>query len=87
MTREEEVRLILDEHADRLAGLPNVVGLGIIQADTVPDECRLAVYVRSKIPEVQLKPVDIIPPTLTSMIAGNQVDVQTQVIEVGNITH
>ncbi len=87
MPTEDDVKRILDEYADRLTSLPNVVGVGLVPADEEKGESAVAVYVRSKVPEAQLKPSEIVPPTLTSTIAGAPVNVATRVIEVGDITH
>ena len=84
---EDDVKRILDEHADRLTSLPNVVGVGLVSADDEEGESAVAVYVSSKVPEAQLKPSEIIPRKLTLTIKGKPVNVATRVIEVGDITH
>jgi hypothetical protein len=85
MADEGSTKRILDEHADALTKLPNVVGVGIQQADNDPQSLVVAVYVRAKLPEAQLKPSDIVPRTLSSIISGVRVDAPTRVIAVGNI--
>lgn len=87
MPTEDDVKRILDEHADRLTSLPNVIGVGLVPADSEEGDSAVAVYVRSKVSEAQLKPSEIVPRTLTSTIAGARVDAATRVIEVGDITH
>jgi hypothetical protein len=87
MATEGEVKRIVDEHADALTQLPNVVGVGIQQADDDAKAAVVADYVRAKVPEAGLKPSEIVPRTLTATIAGVKVDAPTQVIEVGDITH
>lgn len=85
---EDDVKRVLDEHADRLTSLPNVVGVGLVSADDEAEgESAVAVYVRSKVPEAQLKPSEVVPRTLTSTVGGERVKVPTRVIEVGDITH
>lgn len=86
MPSEDLTKHILDEHADELAKLPNVVGVGIQQENNDPQSTVVAVYVRSKVPEAQLNPSDIVPRTLSSNISGVRVDAATRVIAVGNIT-
>ncbi len=87
MANEGEVKRIVDEHADALTRLPNVVGVGVQQADDDAKAAVVAVYVRAKVPEAGLKPAEIVPRTLTSIISGVRVDAPTEVIEVGDITH
>ena len=86
MPSEDLTRHILDEHADELARLPNVVGVGIQQESNDPQSSIVAVYVRSKVPEAQLDPADMVPRTLSANISGVRVDAPTRVIAVGNIT-
>jgi len=85
MASEGEVRRILDEHADALTKLPNVVGVGIQQANNDPQSAVVAVYVRVKLPEAQLKPSEIVPRMLDSIVSGVRVEAPTRVIAVGNI--
>ena len=85
MASEGEVRRILDEHADALTRLPNVVGVGIQQANNDPQSAVVAVYVRVKLPEAQLKPSEIVPRMLDSIVSGVRVEAPTRVIAVGNI--
>jgi hypothetical protein len=86
MASEGQIRRILDEHADALTKLPNVVGVGIGQADNDPQSAVVAVYVRVKVPEAQLKPAEIVPHTLSSIVSGVRVEAPTRVIAVGDIT-
>jgi hypothetical protein len=85
MASESETRRILDAHADALTKLPNVVGIGIQRAGTDPQAVVVAVYVRAKVPEAQLKPSDIVPRTLSATISGMRVEAPTRVIAVGDI--
>lgn len=84
MASEGDVKRIVDEYADKLTSLPNVVGVGV-QSDKGALGSVVAVYVRAKVPEQTLKPSEIIPRTLTATIAGQRIDAPTRVIEVGDI--
>ncbi len=88
MANEDDARRVLDEHADRLTRLPNVVGVGLVEASEEGEggESAVAVYVSSKVPEAQLKPSEVVPRTLTATVRGARVNVPTRVIEVGDIT-
>lgn len=85
MASEGQIKRILDEHADALTKLPNVIGVGIGQADNDPQSPVVAVYVRVKVPETQLKPSEIVPRTLSSIVSGERVEAPTRVVAVGNI--
>ncbi|MGN6182416.1 MAG: hypothetical protein ACTHQM_02045 [Thermoanaerobaculia bacterium] len=74
MATDDEVKRILDEHADALANLPNVVGMGVVD-DAV------AVYVSTKVPEERLAQTDIVPKELSAQ----GVKARTRVIEIGTI--
>ena len=80
MATDEQVKRILDEHADALANLANVVGVGVI--DDAHGDAAVAVYVSTKLPEHRLAPHDIVPKELSAQ----GVKARTRVIEVGTIT-
>jgi hypothetical protein len=86
--KADDIKRIVDEYADQLASLPNVVGIGITSADdTDPSgEPAVAVYVRRKLPETQLEPAEIVPKKIEATVDGEHVEVPTRVIEVGEIT-
>ncbi|MGH6671535.1 MAG: hypothetical protein ACRECV_06105 [Xanthobacteraceae bacterium] len=85
MASEGQTKRILDEHTDALAKLPNVVGLGIQHAENDPHSPVVAVYVSTKVPEAKLKPSEVVPPSLSSLISGERVEAPTRVIEVGDV--
>lgn len=86
MASEAETKAILAQHEDALSGLPNVVGLGVVADRADAAKAAVAVYVSTKRPEAQLRPAEIVPRTLRSVLDGKAVEAPTQVIEVGTIT-
>lgn len=85
MASEGQTKHILAEHTDELTKLPNVVGLGIQQAENDPHSLVVAVYVSAKLPAAELKPSEIVPPMLSSVISGERVEAPTRVIEAGDV--
>ena len=67
----------------------NVVGLGIVPANDAPgataNRMAVAVYVRKKLPRVQLKPHDVVPRHLMVQGGGRFLRVPTRVIEQGDV--
>ena len=86
--RTDDIKRIVDECADQLASLPNVVGIGITSADDtdLAGEPAIAVYVRRKLPETQLEPGEIVPKTIEATVDDEHVAVPTRVIEIGELT-
>lgn len=84
MIRKEDVTRAIERHGDRLAKLPNVVGLGITE---IPGgigkqpSLGLAVYVSRKVPLESLADHEIVPQTLP--LEGSDEAVSTRVVEVG----
>jgi hypothetical protein len=78
MTTDQDVKRILDEHADALSALPNVVGMGVVED---AGRAAIAVYVSEKIPAAELEESELVPRELEA----NGLKVRTQVIEVGEI--
>ncbi len=81
---EKQVRSVLESHEQRLAKLPNVVGLGI-QED--PDSTKtgsfvLAVYVSRRVPESDLDARHVVPKQI-SLGPNTKQHVRTHVIESG----
>jgi len=73
----------LEEHADRLIELPNVVAVGVTQAlGSDSDDMAVAVYVSSRSPPGGTGESSDIPQVL--MINGQSVPVR--VVEIGEIT-
>jgi hypothetical protein len=85
MATESEAKAILAEYADKLASLPNVVGVGVVSDEAARAQDAVAVYVSVKRPQSQLRPADIVPRTLSSVIGGKTIEAPTRVIEVGEI--
>ncbi|HYO76952.1 MAG TPA: hypothetical protein VE010_10855 [Thermoanaerobaculia bacterium] len=79
MIGDDDVRRILDVHADALSILPNVVGVGIV--DGALGESAVAVYVSRKVPQEQLPEEAVVPKEL----GVDDLKARTRVIEVGEI--
>jgi len=82
-TREQDCAAALELHADRLFGLPNVCGVGIVD-DVAGDSesgCVVAVYVVKRVAVADLAPSEIVPRRL----ATPDGDVRTRVIERGGM--
>lgn len=73
----------LDQHEDALAKLPNVVGLGVVDAGGAP---AVGVYVVKKVPEDALPAGAAVPKSLVVKAGGKTVRVPTRVIEQGAVT-
>lgn len=76
----EKVKRAKARHEEELLRRPNVVGLAIgkkIVGGWEMDEPCVAVLVRTKVPEAELEPQDLVPPTID--------DVVTDVVETGEI--
>jgi hypothetical protein len=87
MTTEDQIKRLLPQVTDRLAGLPNVVGFGIqpLNDGDPQGQLAVAVYVRKKLPLAQLAPSDVVPKKIGTTLDGEHVEAPTRVIEVGDI--
>lgn len=88
MDAEQRCRLALEFNQDRLARLPNVVGLGITE-DTRDSSGKgpsyaVAVYVSRKVPESELLGHEVVPRDIPVTAATAGVSVRTRIIESGS---
>lgn len=79
----------LEQNEDRLSGLPNVVGLGIVsrqEDDPGADDLAVGVYVTKKVPRKQLARAERIPSRLRVTTRGGGYRlVPVRVIEQGEV--
>jgi hypothetical protein len=85
-----QAKRALELYEKLLAGLPNVVGLGIVPAaeGEAGDsrESAVAVYVSRKVPAAKLAPRHLVPKVLEVPGKGGKRQVPTRVIEQGEVT-
>lgn len=89
MSSEEDCRLAVEQHAERLSELPNVQGVGVGEplAGGAPDAgFSVKVYVSKKVPPEDLKESDLIPSKLGVMDkSGTAREVPVEVVEIGEL--
>ena len=87
MVTEHNVKKALDEHGEKITSLPNVVGIGMVEAsDTQPEEgMAVAVYVNKKIPKTELDESALVPKELETICENKQVSVPTRVVEIKDV--
>lgn len=78
MPDEDEVKKVLDAHAERIAALPHVVGLGIARTG---DDAAIAVYVDT----VPSDGARQIPAALATTVDGACIEVPTEIVPIGTI--
>ena len=87
MASESEAVKALNQFSDKLSGLKNVVGLGVVslheKLEDAADDMAVAVYVRKKLPKSELPKDQLIPRTLKFKINNRLIEVNTKVIEQG----
>lgn len=79
----------LEQNEDRLSGLPNVVGLGIVsrkEDEPDADDLAVAVYVSEKVPREDLSRAERIPTRLRVKSRGRYRMVPVRVIEQGEVS-
>ncbi|MES0488850.1 MAG: hypothetical protein ABUK01_02590 [Leptospirales bacterium] len=85
---ETECKGALDEHQDQLMKLPNVVGVGIVDADDTSKSSHqaVAVYVDHESDAAKQDKDQRIPSSLPVTRQGKQMSIPTRIIETGKIT-
>ncbi len=90
MATQVQCQRALELFESELSKRRNVVGLGIVPADEDKAgigrrDCAVAVYVKKKVPEHRLPERDMVPASLTIPGRKGPVQVQTRVIEQGEV--
>lgn len=88
MTEQKLCEKALEQNEDRLGGLPNVVGLGIVsrhEDEPDADDLAVGVYVTKKVPRKELARADRIPTRLRVRTRGSYRMVPVRIIEQGEV--
>ncbi len=87
MATQKQCEIALEQFADALSRLKNVVGLGVVQADDEGNRrnCAVGVYVKKKVPIAKLSAKDRAPKSLDFHQHGAQGSVPVRVIEQGAV--
>lgn len=88
MASKRQCQRALDLHGERLGGLTNVVGLGVVADEGAEARaCVVAVYVERLVPANELEPSDRIPKFIEIPGRGKSINrVRTCVIEQGPVS-
>ena len=79
----------LVEYEEKLSGLPNVIGLGIVsmkEQDPANPDLAIAVYVEKKVPQDELDELELVPKKIQIMQGEVLQEVFTRVIEQGAVS-
>ncbi len=72
----------LDLYEERLSGLPNVVGIGVVPAEGKKGYC-VAVYVSKKVPRERLGSDELVPEQLEISGRNKKLPISIRLIEEG----
>ena len=79
----------LEEYEEKLSGLPNVTGLGIVSLDEknpASPDLAIAVYVEKKVPADELDKLELVPKKIQIKQGEVLQEVFTRVIEQGVVS-
>lgn len=89
MTTQKICEDALEENEEKLSGLPNVIGIGVVsldESDPGSENLGIAVYVEKKVSEHELLKEEIVPKKIQIMHGGTLKEVSVRVIEQGKVT-